>query len=187
VAKAQNTTPDEVVKRATGRRDVDDALAWIAEGHPVKHSMSTHEVLRAVIAVSSDGENRRAALRRLARVATQSKLDTNSVLFSPELLTPLSEYKLVLDLLARKSPTKTLAGITADAVAAAQRENPLTMEVFAAIAGLSFRDLKERLGETVPSTLAGRWSAKGVSAVFEVVNGIVCGANAVNPEISHTP
>ncbi len=181
MAKAQHTTPDEVVKRATGRRDVDDALAWIAEGHPVKHGVSTHAVLQAVIAVSNDGEHRRAALRRLARLATQSQLDTNSVLFSPELLTPLKDYKLVLDLLARKSPTKTLAGITANAVAAAQRENPLTMEVFAAIAGLSFRDLKERLGDCVPSGITGRWSTKAVSAVFEMVNGIVCGVKAVKP------
>ncbi|MBA3973398.1 MAG: hypothetical protein C0504_04160 [Candidatus Solibacter sp.] len=180
MAKAERTTPDEVIKWATGRLDLDDALAWIAEGHPLKHGVAAHAVLQAVIGVTNAGEHRRCALRRLARLATQSQLDTGSTLFSPELLAPLKDYRLVLDLLAHKSPTKTLAGLTAEAVAAAQRENPLTLEVFAAIGGLSFRDLKERLGDGVPSAITGRWSAKAVAAVFEMVSSVVCGAKSAN-------
>lgn len=180
MARAEHTAPDEVIKRATGRPDVDDALAWIAEGHPIKHGVAVHALLHAVIGVPAVGAHRRGALRRLARLATQSKLDTGSMLFSPELLAPLEDYKPALDLLARKSPTGTLSGLTAEAVAAAQRENPLTLEVFAAIGGLSFRDLRERLGECVPSAITGRWSAKAFSAVFETVNSIVCGAKTAN-------
>lgn len=58
MAKAYNTTPDEVIKWATGRPDIDDALAWIAEGHPLKHGMPAHAVLQAVLGVSNGREHR---------------------------------------------------------------------------------------------------------------------------------
>ena len=104
-------------------------------------------LLQAVVGIDGGGENHQAALRRVARAATESDLDTASAIFNPELLGPLRGYKPILDLLARKSPTRTLRGLTPEAVGAAQHEDPLTMEVLCAIAGLSFRDLKERVGE----------------------------------------
>ena len=168
-------SPAEVTKTATGQDDLEDALAWIAEGHSLRPGASIHDVLKAVVALGDRSENQPAALRRLARHATESTLDTGAVIFNPELLTPLTRYKRVLDLLAEKSPDRTLASLMAEAVAAAQREDPLTMEVFCAIAGLTFRDIKERLGDEVPNALDGRWPAKSVAAVFGVVDAIVRG------------
>jgi hypothetical protein len=154
---------------------LEDALAWIAEGHPLETGVSIHDVLKAVVALGDRSQNQQTALRRLARRATESSLDTGTVIFNPELLTPLTRYKRVLDLLAQKSPNRTLASLTAQAVAAAQREDSLTMEVFCAIAGLTFRDIKERLGDEVPNALEGRWQGKSVAAVFRVVDAIVRG------------
>jgi hypothetical protein len=168
-------TNADVVQAATGQSSVEDALAWIAEGHSLKPEVGLQVLLQAVVGIDGGGENHQAALRRVARAATVSDLDTASSIFNPELLGPLRGYKPILDLLARKSPTRTLRGLTPEAVGAAQHEDPLTMEVLCAIAGLSFRDLKERVGDELPNKSGGRWRAGAITAAFSVVDGIVRG------------
>jgi hypothetical protein len=171
-------TSAEVVQAATGQPNVEDALAWIAEGHSLKPEVGLHALLQAVVRLDGGGENHQAALRRVARAATESDLDTAGAIYNPDLLGPLRSYKSILDLLARKSPTRTLFGLTPEAVGAAQHEDPLTMEVFCAIAGLSFRDLKERVGEALPNRSGGRWRVGAIAAAFAVVDGIVRGTES---------
>ena len=130
-------TNGEVVKTATGRCELNDALAWIAEGHALKPTVTVQRLLEALVGLDERDEHLRAALRRVARLAVESSLDTGSAIFSPDLLGPLTSYKQVLDLLAWKSSTHSLDGLTAEALSAAQRENPLAIEVFCTIAGLS--------------------------------------------------
>jgi hypothetical protein len=168
-------TNADVVQVATGRSSIEDALAWIAEGHTLKDEIGMQVLLQAVVGLGGCGENHQAALRRVARAAVESDLDTANAIYNPDLLGPLRNYKAILDLLARKSPTRTLHGLTPEAVGAAQHEDPLTMEVFSAIAGLSFRDLKERIGDEIPNKSRGRWRAGAIAAAFSVVDGIVRG------------
>jgi len=172
-------TSAEVVQAATGQSNVEDALAWIAEGHSLKPEVGVNALLQAIVGLDGAAENHHAALRRIARAATESDLDTAGAIYNPDLLDPLRSYKSILDLLARKSPTRSLSGLTSEAVGAAQHENPLTMEVFCAIAGLSFRDLKERAGDELPNRSTGRWRAGAVAMAFAVVDGIVRGAETV--------
>lgn len=175
-------TNAEFVQAATGQSNIEDALAWIAEGHSLKPEVGLHALLQAVVRLDGGGENHQAALRRVARAATESALDTASAIYNPDLLGPLRRYKSILDLLARKSPTRTLSGLTSEAVGAAQHEDPLTMEVFCAIAGLSFRDLKERVGEALPNRSGGRWRVGAIAAAFAVVDGIVRGTESADTE-----
>lgn len=168
-------TNADVIQAATGQSNIEDALAWIAEGHSLKAEVSLQALLQAVVGIGGVGENHQAALRRIARAATESDLDTASAIYNPDLLGPLRGYRAVLDLLARKSPTRTLQGLTPEAIGAAQHEDPLTMEVCCAIAGLSFRDLKERLGDEIPNRSGSRWRAGAIAAAFSVVDRIVRG------------
>ncbi len=165
----------DVIQAATGQSKIEDALAWIAEGHSLKAEVSLQSLLQAVVAIEGGAENHQAALRRIARAATESDLDTASAIYNPDLLGPLRNYKRVLDLLARRSPTRTLQGLTPEAIGAAQHEDPLTMEVLGAIAGLSFRDLKERLVDAIPNRSDGRWRAGAIAKAFSVVDAIVRG------------
>ena len=55
--------------------------------------------------------------------------------------------------------------------------------LFTATDSLSFRDLKERLGDQIPNSATGRWRASAVQATFQVVDGIVRGTeDAAVPE-----
>lgn len=168
-------TNADVIQAATGQSNIEDALAWLAEGHSLKAEVSLQALLQAVVGIGGGGENHQAALRRIARAATESDLDTASAIYNPDLLGPLRGYRAILDLLARKSPTRTLGGLTPEAVGAAQHEDPLTMEVLCAIAGLSFRDLKERLGDAIPNRSDSRWRAGAIVTAFSVVDAIVRG------------
>jgi len=168
-------TNTDVVQAATGQSRIEEALAWIAEGHTLKAEVGLQVLLQAVVGIGGGGENYQAALRRVARAATESALDTASAIYNPDLLGPLRNYKAILDLLARKSPTRTLHGLTPEALGAAQHEDPLTMDVFCAIAGLSFRDLKERIGDEIPNKSSGRWRAGAIATAFSVVDRIVRG------------
>lgn len=171
-------TNADVIQAATGQSNIEDALAWIAEGHSLKAEVSLQALLQAVVGIGGGGENHQAALRRIARAATESDLDTASAIYNPDLLGPLRGYRAILDLLAHKSPTRKLKGLTPEALGAAQHEDPLTMEVFCAIAGLSFRDLKERLGDEIPNRSGSRWSAAAIAAAFSVVDRIVRGTES---------
>ena len=169
-----------MLRGATGRRTIEEALAWIAEGHRLEESADLHQLLQAIVAADLCSGEAREAVRRLARMVAESDLDTASVIFAPEAISPPSRYRRVLDLLAWKSPTHSLDGITAEAVTAAQREDSFTMEVLCTIAGLSHRDLRERLGEQIPSEPSGHWTPRAVIAAFRVVDAVVRGKESTN-------
>jgi len=169
-----------MLRGATGRRTIEEALAWIAEGHRLEESADLHQLLQAIVAADLCSGEAREAVRRLARTVAESDLDTASVIFAPEAITLPSRYRRVLDLLARKSPTRSLDGITAEAVTAAQREDSFTMEVLCTIAGLSHRDLRERLGEQIPSEPSGHWTPRVVTAAFRVVDAVVRGRESTD-------
>lgn len=172
--------PEEVVLQATGRSDLADALAWIAEGHTLLPEVSPSHLLRAVSQFAGlHGGN--AAIRRLARLVTDSSFDSSSVVFRPELIEPLDSYRTVLELLARKSPTKSLEGISPSVLAAAQRANPKTIEVLCTVAGLSYRELSERCHAT-PSNPASTWTASAIEDAFLAIEACLLGRTESLPE-----
>lgn len=66
-------------------------------------------------------------------------------------------------------------GLTAEVVAQAQRANPYVMETLCAVAGLTYRDLRERVRVELPQHPRGTWSNAQISAAFAVIDEIVCG------------
>jgi hypothetical protein len=78
----------DIVQAAAGQSNIEDALAWIAEGHSLKAEVSLQALLQAVVGIDGARENHQAALRRVARAATESDLDTASAIYNPDLLGP---------------------------------------------------------------------------------------------------
>src|SRR5215471_628057 len=115
-----NFNIERTLLKSTGRKDLQDAVDWIAEGHVTQKGAASRSILRALILLKPEtaelDASKTKAVRYLARQLSESGLDTSAQLFDASQLRDLTDYRQVLDLLARCSPTRTLAGITADAV-----------------------------------------------------------------------
>ena len=156
----------DAILTATGRDNLEDALDWIASGYPVENGTDQHALLEALCAVDApESASLTDALRRIAREMSASTLDSAAVLFDPELITAPQAFRRALDPVAAKCPDKTLSSITADAVIAAQRKVPETMETLCAVAGLSYSELVTRVPD-LPNDPRGRWSPQQVTAAF---------------------
>jgi hypothetical protein len=178
IVTAQGTpsAPDAVLRRATGRTTVADAVAWIAEGHPLVGGAEAVDVL---LALEEIGDNRSGtvaeARRRLAKDAAVSDLDTARELFGLDELTPLSAYRRALDRLAQACPEGSLANISAGAVKLAQQNEPNTIHVLCLAAGITFRELKDRTSAALPNEPEGPWPAGAVAVAFSVIDDIIRG------------
>jgi hypothetical protein len=174
--------PEQTICAASGREPLLDALSWIAEDHPLNAGTDLHELLQALATIPETTSELTVALRRVAREVAKSRLDTATVLFSFDNVTPPAAFRRALDALAWKSPTGTLTGLTADSVLAAQRACTGTIQALCAMAGISIRDLRDRVSVTLPADPRGAWNREQVSAAFEVVDGIVRGTEATDLE-----
>jgi hypothetical protein len=135
--KAQAPAADALA-RAIGRSSVAEALAWIADNHPLERGINLHELPRAIVLQVGSSAEAEGALRHIARVVAASDLDNAEVLFAPETIIPADRFRDTLSRLAVRCHGSTLAGITASAVIAAQRVDPFTLESLCAAAGLSY-------------------------------------------------
>lgn len=175
--------PASVVLAATGRKTLEEAIAWIAEGHPLDPEGERRAVLQAVIALDHKSPYAEQAIRRLARELSRSNLDTASILFAVDTITSPAHYRSALDTLAwknRKNGHVSLVGLTSETAASAQRENPYVMETLCAIAGLTYRDLRERVDVELPNHPRGTWSKQQVTAAFAVIDAIIRGETATD-------
>lgn len=117
--------PASVVLGATERETLEEAIAWIAEGHPLNPESGLRAVLQAIIALDRKSADAEQAIRRLAREISQSDLDTASVLLNVDAITPPTYYRSALDTLAWKNQSRSgrgqvgLVGLTAEVVAQA--------------------------------------------------------------------
>lgn len=167
----------DAVLKATGRETLDEALEWIASGYPVEKGTDPHELLEALCAVDAPGSTALVdALRRVAREVSSSTLDSAAVIFEPALITPPDAFRRALDTVAAKCPDQTLDTINANAVIAAQRDVPTTMETLCAVAGLSYSELSARVAD-LPGDPRGRWTPQQATAAFTVLNDVVTGAD----------
>lgn len=169
---------------ATGRTELTDALRWVAEKRPVAGGL-TSRVLTALVAAADRGwPSADAALRVAARSALRSTLDTSADLVSTNSIVPPHRYQQALADIAERTPTASLTGISAQAVGAAQAHNPLVVETLGLVAGLSWRDLRDRSearGVPLPSKATGPWRSSQIHSVFATVDEIVTGL--VRPQL----
>ena len=156
----------------TGRDTVEDALDWIAQGWAVKLHVPMQQVLRAISRLECDDGSKARALQCVAREAATPDFDSASVLFGLDLVTPPHRFRVALDELASRSPTKSLDGLTASSVIAARRHDPFVLETLCALAGMSFRDLCERV-DGLPPSVESDWSPAQVRAAFDAIDAVV--------------
>lgn len=175
---ASDVEPDAVsiLLTATGRGDITDALEWIAGNRPLRgHSLQ--EVLWALIEAERRGNpGATAALKTASRAALVSGIDTSATLLNVETVIPAGAYDRGLAALVEFSADGSLAGVSAAALLAVHKEEPRIVEIFAQVAGLSWRDLRERAqqrGERLPAKSDGRWRMQQLAAVVSVVNDVV--------------
>ncbi len=165
--------------RATGRSEVRDALHWIAERRPLPGGVPTNALLAALVAaVEVDLPEALPALREASRAALSSTLDTSADLLSTDTIVPPYRYDRALAEIAACTTTGSLEGITPDAVAAAQAMNTDVVETLGLVAGLSWRDLRDRAearGVPLPTRSAGQWRGSQTRIVFDLVDEIVTG------------
>jgi hypothetical protein len=160
---------------ATGKNGVAQATAWIAEGHDLANGTDVHALLRSLVALNGSTGPSIEATRRVARMAVDSDLDTAAVLFRLEQVNWPERFRRALDLLALRSPNRTLAQLTAGSVAAAQRDEPFVIRALCAIAGVSYRDVRDRIEEPLPPEAEGVWSPSQITAFFDAIDQIVNG------------
>lgn len=163
---------------ATGRGHFGDALQWIAEERPVTGGLSGEVLTVLVRAADAGWPGAEAALRIAARAALHSTLDTSADLVATDMITPPHEYQNALAAVAERTASGELTDITVQAVGAAQHHNDRVIETLALVAGLSWRDLRDRCearGVNLPGKPQGPWAVSQIRAAFQVVDEIVTG------------
>jgi hypothetical protein len=179
---------EAVVLGATGRDHLHDALRWVAEGRRRRAGVPLHLLLRAlvVLRVGADRKEAEAAIDLLVKSALRSEMDTSVDLVDIGSITPPHEYRRALTELSTYTASRSLADVTCEAVAAAQAANQTVVLALCQVAGLTFRDLGDRVstfkGITVPGRPQGPWSPDQIAAAFHVIDEIVRGhAEALLP------
>src|SRR5664280_621617 len=165
--------------KATGRSDLRDALHWIAERRSLAGGVSTNALLTALVAaVDAALPGAVPALREASRDALSSTLDTSADLLSTDIIVPPYRYDQALAEVAACIPTGSLEDITADAVGAAQAADIDVVETLGLVAGLSWRDLRDRAaarGVPLPGKTSGPWRSSQFRIVFDLVDDVVTG------------
>jgi hypothetical protein len=165
---------ETIILDAARRRTLADAVAWIGEGHPLTAGTQLSALLQALLMKGGRSRTAEAAVRRAVHDASESDFDSASIILAPEWLPSLEEFRRVLETLARRCRDGTLRSVDAQAVLAAQREQARTIETLCLIAGLTYRDLRER-AEGVPTASEGPWDRESVARGFTVIDSIVRG------------
>ena len=173
------------VLRATGRQDLSDALAWIMEGRRLTGAVRTDELMAALASLRTP--NSKAALRTIARSALVSTLDPSADLLGLETVIRPAVYRAALDEVARYTSSGSLADVTVEAVSFAQERNPYVVATLGLVAGLSWRDLRDRIAGLdsspgAPASPEGPWSQDQVSAALDVISRVVNGTQIAQLE-----
>lgn len=156
-----------------------DALHWIAERRPLSGGVPKNALLTALVAAAdADLPGSLAALREASRTALSSTLDTSADLLSADTIVPPYRYDQALTEVAGCTTTGSLDSITADAVGAAQAANTDVIETLGLVAGMSWRDLRDRAaarGVRLPGKATGPWNTNQTRTVFDLVDEVVTG------------
>lgn len=161
---------------ATGRPSASDALRWIAEGRAYKLDLM-HSLMPLLVEAADDQvSGAEAALRVVAQQALKSTLDTSADLVSVDEIVEPANYDSALLEVAQRTASGSLVDISVNAVISAQSANPLVIEALTLVAGLSWRDLRDRAnaaGVRLPGRPLGPWSSAQMSCAFGLIDQVV--------------
>ncbi|SOC48551.1 hypothetical protein SAMN05660748_1247 [Blastococcus aggregatus] len=156
-----------------------DALHWIAERRPLVGGIRSNALLTALVAAADAGlTGAGAALREASRAALSSTFDTSADLLATDTIVAPHRYDRALAEVAGCVTTGSLVDIAPEAVEAAQSANPDVVETLGLVAGLSWRDLRDRAaarGVPLPGKATGPWKNRQIKTVFEIVDEVVTG------------
>jgi hypothetical protein len=159
----------ETIVNATGRKSLEDALAWLAEDHPMPTETEWPRLLQALVGIGPGGELRERALRRVTREATSSRLDTGRVLFDADKIPSPGVFRDALEALVERSSDGTLGGLTARGVLRAQYAQPRAVETLCFAAGVGYGDAKKWFAPT------GNWSEEEIEELLSYLDDLVEG------------
>jgi hypothetical protein len=160
----------EVIVAATGRKSIEDSLAWLAEDHPMPIDTDWPDLLQALVGLGAGGgEVRKRALRRVTREATSSQIDTGRVLFDADKIPAPSVFGAALGELIARSSDGTLAGLTARGVVRAQHADEHAVETLCHVTGVGYGDAKKWFSP------GGTWTEDDVEALLSFLDDLVEG------------
>jgi hypothetical protein len=152
---------------------------WLGEDHPIERGSDLNQLLRAVVNHGGAHEYAERALRRLARAVAESDLDSATFLFETETIVPASYFRATLDRLAALCPDGGLGTISGSTLIAAQRSDTFTLEALCYVAGLSYKELAERVPD-MPSRANGPFGPSQLRRAFEVLDAVVRGTTTID-------
>ena len=166
-----------ILRSATRRATVADALAWIAEGHALEASVPLHAVAEATLAAErTAAAHASAAVVSITQQLVHSTLDPATMLFDEEAMPNAQSLRHALDGLATKCTEGSLSNITATAVRNAQHAYSGVMEVLCILAGVTFDELGDRLpGVSLPGDVRGPWDTPQLNLAFGQIDSIIRG------------
>lgn len=171
---------DDVLKRATGRDSPGDAIAWIAEGHPLEEEVELQRLLRELASRNGSEPTTNKAIQRIVRQATRSEVDPARLLFRVGEVSTPDQFRRALDTLAWKAGG-SIALLEPVSLRAAQRECDDCIRTLCAVAALTYNNLCERATTSLPNNPEGDWSPSQIGAAYEVFDEVL--ASASDPDL----
>jgi hypothetical protein len=165
---AKLSTAIATILAATGRTELEDAISWIAEGHPMPPETNWTQLLRALL--EAEGEDvDPVALRRVTREVASSDLDTSRVLFATDELPSPAKFAAAIEALLAHADGGRLSGLTPRGVMKAQHANSLAIEALCLAVGVSPADARAWFG-------AGKsWTEEQLAGLLEYFDRLVAG------------
>lgn len=175
-------TADEaaaVLVAATAQPDRDRAVAWLAEGRDLRATTHSWHDVFAALTVLPVTQLSTEALRQAAARSAVSHLDSSADLLAIDRVITPNQHQAALDTLALHTVGHSLANLTAEAVHAAQAHDRHVMMCLCDIAGLSYRDLADKVRSSgaaaPPGEPDGAWNTTQVKAAWKVLDAHVAG------------
>lgn len=157
------------IVEATKRRSLVDAIAWLAEDHPMPRATNWSSLLRDLVELDHNGFVADRALRRVVREATISEVDTARIIFDVNTILAASEIRAAVTELLSRSEDGTFSGLTPRGVLNAQNANALSVDVLCLAAGVSTSEAIEwfRRGST--------WNEADLSSLLSYLGSLMAG------------
>ncbi len=161
--------PVMVILSATARASLRDALAWLAEDHPMPGGTDWAALVGALVRVDDKDSHWSRALRRAVRHATSSDYDTSRMLFEVSRLNGPGDFARALTTLLGESVNGTFGGLTPRAVLRAQDMDPLCIKALCLAVGVTYRDAEEWYRD------GAEWTLEAVGGLLEYLTRLVDG------------
>ncbi|GAA4561053.1 hypothetical protein GCM10023193_22780 [Planotetraspora kaengkrachanensis] len=140
----------------------------------------TRELLSALAILSREAQGEIAdlgnqALQSARKMYLKSEMDPSSELLDIDTVTPPVFYRKALERLATFTHSGTLQDVNETAVYQAQTQDPWVIQTLCAVAGMTYKELRDRADGQLPNDPGRAWSVTQISAAFNVIDRVVRG------------